>query len=441
MPIQKFVLSYFVVIFFLRSFTDRLGVLGRVIALAIEGFAALALVLVLLQMSQGAKLLVAPKYVKLFAFLIVTTLMGAVANNVQPGAVFSGFRNVMLYLPFFLVPLVFRFSAEELQQQFKWLIVFALVQMPVAAYQFVTGGIFATTLDHVSGTLMISSFLSIFLIGCTAVVWSYYLGGRIKLTTCMILIICFLAPTTINETKGTFLLLPMAFLAPSVVKSLHLKNYSLLFSSLLLVIGLGFLFMAAFTVFVGDQLADFFLEGEFMDYLYAGIDEDTPRDWGVFNEVGRIDAIMFAVKYITKDVIHFFFGYGIGNVSESFSGLTLGNFPKYEHLGPHISTFSVTLWEQGVIGISILYLGCLFILRDAYVLAASDSNLKELAAAWVGVVCVFMFAIPYKNILTSDVNGILFWHFTGLLVAERARLAMARHSGSGHSGRDPAPIR
>lgn len=424
MPVQKFVLTYFVIIFLVRFFTNHLGVIGRIVALCIEGLAATCLLLFVMKLAQGGRLLVTTKYVALFAVFFATAMMGAVANDVQPGAVFSGLRNTMLYLPFFLVPLVYRFTQEELYQQFRWLMVLALIQLPIAAYQYITTPFMAKTLDHVAGTLLISSFLSIFLISCAAVLWSYILGGKLKPLLGGLLIAGVLAPTTINETKGTFLLLPVALMAPSVVKALHQRNYSLLFTSLLFAVFLGFSFMTAFTVFVGDELANFFLEGEFMDYLYSEVDENTPRDWGVFNEVGRIDAILFALKYISKDIVHLFFGYGIGNVSESFSSITLGQFPDYEHLGPHISTMSTTLWEQGLIGVGILYLGCLFVMRDAYVVAGSNSQLKELASAWVGVACVIMFAIPYKNILTADVVGILFWHFTGFIVAERVQLTI-----------------
>ncbi len=426
MTAHRYVLISLVIIFFLRFLVEDYGFIGSALNLLIEGVCFLCLLIVFIRIARGAKLYVSTKYLVIFVLFFASTAVGAVVNSVQPGAVLSGIRNTYMYMPFFLLPLVWRFSDEQFNQQLKLIILCAVVQIPVVVWQYMFG-YSRGTMDHVVGTLMVGSYLSIFLVCCMSIAWGYYLRGQLSLRRFLFLCLIFLAPTTVNETKGTLLLIPMGFLIPALVLSVHRRNFTMLAMTMIIVVAMATLFMLLFSVFLSDMkntnLMSFFLDGSFIDYLYSGLDENAPRDYGVLVDVGRIDAIMYAIKYITKDVVHFFFGYGVGNVSESASSLIAGDFDKYAHMAPQMTTLSYMLWEYGAFGVGLVLVGIWMIMKDSFRLAGSESRYAVFACGWAGVVGVYFLSLPYKNILISDVNGILFWYFSGIVVSEGCRLA------------------
>ena len=52
-----------------------------------------------------------------------------------------------------------------------------------------------------------------------------------------------------------------------------------------------------------------------------------------------------------------------------------------------------------------------------------SGNKAALAAAWAGITVVMLLALFYTRVETSAPVSILFWYFSGLIAAERARLA------------------
>src|SRR5688572_25739131 len=150
------------------------------------------------------------RYFIVFGIMALHILAGVILNQMSPGVVFSGIRIYLKSLPFFFLPLVVKFENRDLKWQFLLIAAICLIQFPIAWDQRMAtvarGGI---TGDETSGTLIISSFMSVFLCCAAAVATALYLRGRFSLKILVAFLALTLPATMINETKGTMFLLPI----------------------------------------------------------------------------------------------------------------------------------------------------------------------------------------------------------------------------------------
>ena len=424
---QRYMTLVLCVVFFTKYLVADMGMVGKAIALVIEALSFLTFIIFVMTYALKKELYISKDYIAVFFLFSASVVLGAFANGVQPGAVFSGVRNVFMYMPYFLLPLVFRFSEKDISAQIGLLVLFAMMQIPASMYQYLTGPV-GKTMDHVVGTLGDSSFLSIYLAGAITMLWAFYLDKKVSRARALVLLVAFVIPTTINETKATIILLFFGILTVSVIFSIRNRSYKLLIVSLVLMVATVILFAILMNVLLqlqGQRFAnifDFYLSGDYVNYLYSGIGENSSRDFGVLIEVGRIDAIIYAWDYVTKDIVHFFFGYGVGNVSEAAASIISGDFDKYAHLAPQMNMITQILWELGLVGLLFLFVGCFMFFRDAYFVSRNSSRFSAFAAGWAGVIVLYVFAFPYKLMLPSDAINVLLWFYSGFLVAEKSRI-------------------
>ena len=154
------------------------------------------------------------KYMMVFMGFCYVVVSAAAMNDVSPQVSFAGARNYFKYLPLFLIPFAYHFSAEDIRKQFVVVVGLALIQIPVTVrqrfFQFKASD-FASG-DVITGTLGGSGLLSIFLVCTIIMIIAYYLGKRISLGRTIVLCLILLVPTTINETKVTPILLALGTL-------------------------------------------------------------------------------------------------------------------------------------------------------------------------------------------------------------------------------------
>jgi hypothetical protein len=316
---------------------------------------------------------------------------------VQPGAVFAGLRVYFKYLPFFLLPAVYEFSDDEIKKQLKLVLGLALLQFPLVLYQRFIKYAGVSTGDYVTGTLNISSILSIFLISTISVVYSFYLKELISKKTLFALLLLLFIPTTLNETKGSFFLLPFAFLLPKAGSS-------------------------------ENTFMDLFTEGRIISYLYKGIDIDyTQGERSVEDEVGRVDSYVLAINKLSDDYTKLFMGLGIGNVGPSFYRPFTGEYStRYARYGPNITTVAYLLWEIGIIGLLLVLVTCYLFFKDAQYLSRENNVVGAIALGWTGVVAISVLSMGYKSLLPFNVIGYLFFYFSGYIVSTKLRLENCR---------------
>lgn len=411
----------FAAIFTVDYLFTKVGVVGRYVTWLPELLSILAVVLIAVQVAARKPFFLPGKYLVILAFLVFHVLAGVILNSVQPGAVFTGLRTYFKYLPFFLVPAVFLVSDEDMMAQLKFLLVVGLLQLPLVIYQrfFQYAGV--NSGDPVSGTMLISSILSIFLISAIAILVAFYVKKKISLVPFCVMVGILFIPTTLNETKGSVVLLPLAVMVPILLMPGKHKAKSMALPAAVL----GVL-LASFVVVYnmqpgrtdsGVDLTSFLSEERAKAYLFKDSEGERAGE-----AVGKVDSYVLAFKTLSKDVFQQMFGLGIGNVTGGFSKKLSGAYAeKYEYMEPGKTALSKIVWEMGVFGAVIIFVLCYMLFRDSVYLSRRDDLSGTLALGWAAVMVIYMIGLGYKNVLIHNVIGYPFWYLSGYIAATRCR--------------------
>ena len=433
------VVALFLQILIVEYLVERRQLLSPYFVLIPELLSTVVMIIVLLRLMNGTRVNFDWRYGLFIAVLLFTIAFGWAVQDVPTGAMLAGSRAYFKFLPFFLLPAVHQFTKKQLRVQLGLLFVLALLQTPLAFYQrFIEFGNDMHTGDPVRGTLTASSSMSLLmLIALTGVVISY-LRGRLRIGAMVLLAAWLFSSTTINETKATLVLLPLALLVPA-----FLMGRRDVVRRLLPLAAVGALAVVAFVGVYNyliqfrqypDSLGEFFSTQELRYYLYTGASNtDEPY-------VGRFDSIELALKHTSAEPLKLAFGYGAGNVTESFLPAFAGRYwDYYLRFGVGQTQITQWLWEVGAVGlIAFLFLFYL-VTRDALQLARSKDENADIGQLWVVAMIVMTFGLLYKSLLTMNDFGYLFWYFSGL-VASRAA-AIRRKSSQRVAHRAPASWR
>lgn len=351
-------------------------------------------------------------------------LCGVLINAVEAGPVFAGIRSYLRALPLFLLPAVFTLQERHVRMHLLLVLLLCSIQFPIALDQRLTS---FHRLEYLSGdmtvgTLMSSNVLSIFMICAACVLTGFYVRRRIRAWLFVPLVLLILAPTTINETKATLLLLPLALLVTFVVGSARGKRLrNGLMASLLLAV-FGAIFVPVYDYFMkprwGYGIVEFFtMEGRVEGYLSKNSALGSRK-------AGRVDALLVPVAELARDPSTFAFGLGIGNVSDSALGDQFSGH-YYRRFEPFLLSSATTyLLETGFLGVMITIALCLLVFRDSRHVAREDEGLYgALAVGWAGVAVTILLAFFYADTMTRSSLIIPFWYVSGLIAAQRMRLA------------------
>lgn len=437
---NKLVYLIFLAIFTVDYIGKNIRGSGRYLEIIPEVLSLVAALIVMLEVLRTKKIALGAKYQLFFFAFAFVVAVGILVNTTPPGAVFVGTRNYFKYLPFFLLPAVWKFTEDEIRSQLKFLLVLILAQLPVVLYQRFFQYKGWATGDVVHGTLNVSSILSMVLVAALAIMYSFYLKKKISLPKFALIAFCLFLPTTLNETKGTLILLPVALLVPLWLSGSGWQRIKQLIPALLL----GVVFIGSFSVmyakFYGEDhgvggISDFITSTDRLaHYLYGGAAE---RDIGIdidgesggvaggdnigSSRVGRIDALLIPLKVLSKKGVSLLVGLGIGNVTKTFFGSLSGEYARFTAFGSDRSALSQILWEMGLFGVILSLVFFYLVFKDASGLSKSGNLYGALALGWAGIVIMMVVALPYKNTIVSPVIGYLFWYWSGLLAAERFR--------------------
>jgi hypothetical protein len=120
------------------------------------------------------------------------------------------------------------------------------------------------------------------------------------------------------------------------------------------------------------------------------------------------------------------FGFGAGNVSESFLPAFAGNYSNYYlRLGVGQTQVTQYLWEIGVVGL-LAYLFLFYLVsRDSLVLARSNDFAAALGQIWCVGMIIMSFGLLYKSLLGMNDFGYLFFYFSGLVASRAAAVRQA----------------
>lgn len=408
-----------------------------------ELLSAIVMAIVLARMMAGARFAMDGRYLVFFVALIATMLAGFVIQDVPAGPIVAGIRAHLKFIPFFLLPVVFRFTPAQLRTQFFVLMALFLVQTPLALYQrFVEYADTMQTGDPVRGTATTSSALSLLMLCGIAAVVSLYLRRKIGLPLVLAIVAMLFLPTTLNETKATLVLLPIALILPALV----MPRGEGAVRRMLPIIAIGSLAAFAFIVVYdyliqysryGQPIGEFVgnAEGGFLRYLYAGsVDHEV-------NYIGRFDSLVLALKGIGGDPFTAAFGLGAGNVSTSFIPQFDGEYAAYyDRYGVGMTQVSALLWQVGFVGLVTYLLLYYYVLRDAYTLSRGDAEFALLGQIWVAVAVIMTLALAYKSVFSMNEIGYLFWFYSGVVAARAAEQRAARKVLRASHGREQSVL-
>ena len=407
----------------------RFAVLPREATYIAELLGVVALLWVVFLGTQNRFRYVRPAYWFIFGALLVTICAGIVLNRVEPGPIFAGIRSYLRAMPWFFIGAVVAFTESDIRKQLRLVLAIALVQIPLAIEQRMHGfggdlGYVSYTGDATSGTFLISSILSLFLICCLCVLVAFYLRRRITKWQFALAFVALLTPTLINETKGTLIFLPLGLLITVLVAVESRQRIRAVLIASALTVFAGALFVPVYDFFAKESfpgIVEFLtdteaIESNLQKNLDIGSVSETPA--------GRLDSVLVPLRELSADPATLFFGLGVGNVSDSALGL--------QFVGEHHQKFSLFLrhafasivLELGVLGLVLLVtlLWCIF--ADSVVVARRDAGLwGAFAAAMAGVTAVVTMSIIYKDLVGHISMSFLFWYFSGLVAAHRMRLA------------------
>ncbi len=367
-------------------------------------------------------------YWLVFGIVTVVIVCGAFANNEAPGPLFAGLRYYFRAMPLFLLPAVYDFSEVQIRQQLRLLLLVGLVQLPFALHQrmlVMDANRFSG--DSVVGTLVQSSPMSMYLICAVCVLTGFTLRQRISKFSYFILFFYLLAATTINETKGTLILLPFALLTSALVGAARGKRVRIFIVTLALFVGFVAVFAPIYDYvqrknpyFV--RIEDFFTNKKVMTKYV-----NTHSGVGAAHFAGRVDSIEVPLQQLSRDPVQLVFGLGIGNASHSNLGPQFVGAYFTLFQGFLVSSLSIFLLEIGVLGVTMVFTLYWLIFRDSLAVAQLDRGLLgAIAVGWAGITVLMIIAMPY---ITSHVYAslsYLFWYMSGLVAAARMRLALAQ---------------
>ncbi len=421
---MKYVVNLLIIAVFLSDFQDMVNVSAafKAVAVSPELLSMAVLLCGLIYFCVVKRVVIVPKYLWLLMFVSLYLLCNIALNSVPPGAIIGGLRRYLKFLPLFFFPLVYDFSDEEFLQKLKLILGLSLLQFPIAfAQRFVLHTDLATG-DVVRGTLASSGILSIYLNCVLAVLMAFYLRKKIPLFLFVPIAFSLFCPMLINETKSTLLLLPVAIFIPV----LFVKVEKGKFKKVILISAISTVMMAAFITtynhFWGasqseDNRIEIFLQKRASGYLYKDLEAGSTD-----KEAGRLDSIAWAYEELSDDPMKLIFGLGMGNVGPSLISSFAGEYTKgYENYAVDMTTITYLMWEIGFFGIMLLLLFFLFLFWDSLSLRNSTNEVvSTVSTAWIAVVCLMTFSLIYKNLLTQNVLGFLFFLLSGYLVSKKA---------------------
>ena len=391
----------------------------------IELYGAGVLVYVVAAGSRDRFRFVRPAYWFLFGTVVLTMVCGVLANGVAPGPIFAGLRTYARAIPFFFLPAVVRFSSRQIQVQLRLMLAILVAQLPLAIHQrrstLALGGI---TGDTTMGTLMNSSSLSVALVGGIAVLMGFYLRKRVRFRTLCVFFVLLVIPTTINETKGTFVLLPIALLTTFMVAAKPGTRGKNIFLACLFLCLFGAIFIPIYNRLILVRAYPVSIQEMFTDPRHLEAYMSKPNaEIGTTQEVGRVDSIIVPLRLLSKEPSQLVFGLGIGNASPSALGPKFTG--RYNYLiGRFLTTsFAVIVSELGILGLLVV-LGLYWqVYCDSRIVAASpDPIMGGIALGWTGVMVMMALCIAYKDFISFAPISVLFWYFSGLVAAARMRL-------------------
>jgi len=394
---------------FVLPYLSTLGLVPRQVTWLMDLISAAVLMVVILRLTARKPVSIGIIYWPVLILICLNMTFGVVLNAVSPGTLFAALRDNFKFLPLFFLPVFYSFSQAQLHKQLLLLLGLTLMQLPVALYQRLFQFSDLLTGDVVTGTLKGSGVLTIYLLAAVSLLTGFYIRKRLSAPFYYVALAAIFLPTTINETKVTVFVLPIALIVPILFMEGGRGKVRRLLGVLLLGAGLLAVFVPIYDHFMEERRPD---EG-LQDFL-----TEEGRLEGYLKSTGRAQTpfVLWSV-----DPTKFMLGLGIGNVSESFLGprFTGEYFREYGELAR--TTLNHWQLEIGLLGVILMLVFFSLVFRDTLYLKRGNDLTAAFALGWIGVMAVLTMSLVYDKSVRSDEVGYLLWYFSGCVAATAAR--------------------
>lgn len=347
------------------------------------------------------------KYLILIFVYITHILMGFWVNDISSWTMLAGLRIYTKFLPIFLLPLIFPLTQKGFRNLLLWIYALTMVQLPVVLWQrfFQVG--FVGSGDPVGGTLGVSTsgVLAIYLVSIISFLIAFYFKEEISLSVFLFSAAVAFIPITMNETKISTVLLPVAFIFPALfIPGKRDVVVKVLFSIFLLVISLV----------VFKTVYDYFQIPRGRPGLIEFWTDETRLE--KYN-TRRIDPVVNAFTVAPQGEMWFgFLGRGAGNVSEGFTKILSGKYLNEFYYYRVVMTFPKLIWEIGFLGTILFYMFPFFVFFDAMKLCRMPGIPGSYALGMLSFTVFFVGSTGYTYTIDSNVLIFLYFFAAGQLV-------------------------
>jgi len=420
-------------------FALKLEVISRYFVLIPELFSLIIAVSIVAQSLVLRQWAQPVRYVWLIVTFVLVCLIGAVAETVSPGPLISGIREYFKFLPLLFLPAVYEFSDKQLKVLLGTFLFMAALQVPLAFYQrFVQFSHMMHTGDPITGTVTTSSSLTIVLCLAIALVMTLYVHRKVTLSVALLLFCYLAAPTAINETKATTLLLPIAVIGPFILTRGIDGKWRKAFP-IVAICALGLVaYMLIYNTLVqerwgGNTINDFFSTGHYELYLYRGIEVGENS-----HVIGRIDSMILPVAALSEEWMQLLFGLGIGNLSpSSLPGVEGAYYEMGARYGFGRTAVGNLIWETGIIGLLLYLLLYVFVWRDSRRYASANDKDKWYGTWWSTCILILFFALAYKSVVRFSELGYMLFFWSGFIAS---RIWWSQNPSESRVGSRPSAV-
>lgn len=406
-------------IFFFDWFYFVLGIGHRYITWIPEVVSVIAVAYIPAALALKKRWRLPPKYLLLILVYLIHIFTGFLLNSVSTGVMIAGSRQFFKFIPIFLIPSIIEFSERDIKRILTAFLICGFIQFPVTFWQRFVQYAHIKSGDPIGGTLGLntSGVLSIFLLIVLTFLITFLLRNRISLKFFLVSFFVIFLPTTINETKIIFLLLPFAFLIPIYLGNIKISRNISRVGPLLYFFSIVFILF----VVVYNSLSTHW---DILDFF--------SRDGKVtqYTENTKLKPIADAFSQVYHDEAKtILFGYGAGNLSVSFSESMQSELvEQFEAL--KIDGLSITkmICEIGFLG-AILFFLFLFIIFKDTLKSCRDISFFGTFSLCMSAYTVFLgISIFYLQLLNVNLLLYSFFFFSGYIVSNmrNARIVYAK---------------
>lgn len=374
--------------------------------------AALLLPVLLHLLRSKASILAAPISKDFFwpVILLLLITFSTVIDQPKFSELVNASRHYLFMWPLMFVFMLGLVRQEMLVQLWRALMIVAVLQLPMAIYQYFFVAKKSTRLspwDAVIGTFQgtiegggDSAAMAIMLLIAMLAAIALWRGGKLRGVWMMLVVVTGLGTIALAEVKAAVMLLPLVvglYYRKELLRR-PIESVVVMISALLLV---GGIFMVYEKLHYGDVSTHTFNKNQATstyDRVMRALSPETESSSG--RQLGRVNHLVnwWDINVMSGDIQHSLFGHGMGAtfVSRIGAGELVSRFPYQINTSSSV----ILLWETGILGHLVFFI---ILLSGVQVSRRSARNetVPEIHRIFlrVGAIGLLLLAItlPYKN--------------------------------------------